>query len=305
MAMKFLTAGFSEKQTFIGMVIENENELIHLGELEQLIFGQKTFPTKMIELIEKEDEWLPKIKEAWKIAKEKGVLQKVTYRMADVKFYPPLTNFKKNIFCIGKNYREHALEMGGEESVPSNLIVFTKAPTTVIGHQDNIPSHKEITNALDYEGELAVIIGKKGKNITKESAMEHIFGYTILNDVTARDLQAKHQQFFLGKSLDGTCPLGPWIVHRSQISDPRLLIIETRVNGELRQKAFIGDMLFSIEEIIETISRGMTLEPGDIIATGTSSGVGKGFQPPKYLKPGDCIEISIEGIGVLRNSVGN
>ena len=207
----------------------------------------------------------------------------------------------KNIFCIGKNYAAHAREFDG--TPPENMIVFTKAPTTVIGHGQPIPLHEGVTNELDYEGELAVVIGKKGKAISRDEAEDYIFGYTILNDITARDLQARHQQFFLGKSLDGTCPIGPWIVTKDEAGDARDLEIETKVNGEVRQHARTSLFLFPIDEIIATLSKGMTLEPGDIIATGTPAGVGKGFKPPRYLKDGDVIEICVESIGTLVNKV--
>jgi 2-keto-4-pentenoate hydratase/2-oxohepta-3-ene-1,7-dioic acid hydratase in catechol pathway len=208
------------------------------------------------------------------------------------------------VICIGKNYRDHAVEMGSEADIPEHPMVFTKAPTSVTGHGETVKSHLDATEQLDYEGELAVIISKSGSHISKENALDHIFGYTIVNDITARDLQKKHKQFFIGKSLDTTCPMGPVIVHKSAVSDPQSLKVETRVNGELRQSGSTGDMIFPIAELIETLSKGMTLEAGDIIATGTPAGVGKGFQPPKFLKPGDRVDITIEPIGTLSNQIG-
>lgn len=183
-------------------------------------------------------------------------------------------------------------------------MVFTKSPVTVTGHGDAVNSHEEVTSQLDYEGELAVVIGKSGTRISKEEAYDHIFGYTIVNDITARDLQKRHKQFFIGKSLDTTCPMGPVLVHKSLIPDPERLKVETRVNGELRQSGSASDMIFSVAELIETLSMGMTLEAGDIIATGTPSGVGKGFTPPKFLRRGDQIDITIEPIGTLSNQIG-
>ncbi|WP_404432030.1 fumarylacetoacetate hydrolase family protein [Sutcliffiella horikoshii] len=223
--------------------------------------------------------------------------------LKEVRLLAPIQRPRKNIFCVGKNYREHVLEMGGEEDIPEHIMIFTKTPTTVIGHEEIIPLHEDVTGQLDYEGELAIVIGKGGKGIHKEDAMDYIFGYTIVNDVTARDLQKRHKQFFLGKSLDGTCPMGPVIVHKSAIDDPQCLKVKTLVNGEVRQFASTEQMIFSIPEIIATISKGMTLEPGDIIATGTPAGVGKGFDPPRFLTGGDVIEVCIEKIGVLRNTV--
>lgn len=223
--------------------------------------------------------------------------------MKEVRLLAPIQRPRKNIFCVGKNYREHVLEMGTEEDIPEHIMIFTKAPTSVIGPDENIPLHEEVTCQLDYEGELAIVIGKAGKGIAKENVMDYIFGYTIVNDVTARDLQKRHKQFFLGKSLDGTCPMGPIIVHKSAIDDPQCLKVKTLVNGEVRQFASTEQMIFSIPEIIATISKGMTLEPGDIIATGTPAGVGKGFDPPRFLTGGDLVEVCVEKIGTLRNMV--
>ncbi len=221
----------------------------------------------------------------------------------NIKWLAPIPRPRKNIMCVGKNYRDHAIEMGSEADIPEHIMVFTKSPTTVIGHEEFVDAHTGVTNELDYEGELALVIGKKGKNIPENEALDYIFGYTILNDVTARDLQKRHKQFFIGKSLDTTCPMGPWIVHRSEIDNPNGLAIQTKVNGEIRQDSNTKNFIFPTEEIISTLSRGMTLEPGDIIATGTPAGVGKGFTPPRMLKSGDQIEIKIEGIGKLHNTV--
>jgi 2-keto-4-pentenoate hydratase/2-oxohepta-3-ene-1,7-dioic acid hydratase in catechol pathway len=215
----------------------------------------------------------------------------------------PIPRPDKNIFCIGKNYAEHAIEMGSKADIPEHIMVFTKAPTTVIGPDETVLNHKEVTSQLDYEGELAVIIGKTGRAIPKEEALDYVFGYTIINDVTGRDLQSRHKQFFIGKSLDTTCPMGPWIVHSSAVENPNKLDIQTTVNGEMRQSSNTENFIFPIEEIISVLSRGMTLEPGDIIATGTPAGVGKGFKPPRFLQPGDTVEITVEKIGSLTNSI--
>ena len=215
----------------------------------------------------------------------------------------PIPRPLKNVMCVGKNYRDHAIEMGGEESVPEHPMIFTKAPTAVSAHQAPIPGYKSLTGALDYEGELAVIIGKKGKEITREEALDFVFGYTVLNDVTARDLQSRHKQFFIGKSLDGSCPMGPWIVSKDEIKDPHQLSIETKVNGKTRQKSNTSQFIFPIDEIIHVLSKGMTLEPGDIIATGTPAGVGFAMEPKGTLQPGDAVDITIEGVGTLSNTV--
>lgn len=228
-----------------------------------------------------------------------------------VKVLAPIPCPRKNIFCVGKNYFEHAQEFTQSgfdatskrgDNVPDNPIIFTKAPTTVIAPGEDVPCHSEQSAQLDYEAELAVIIGTGGRGIGKADAYDHVFGYTITNDVTARDLQLKHRQWFIGKSLDGTCPMGPWIATADEI-DAGNLAIRCWVNGELRQDANSRDLIFDIPTLIETISAGITLEPGDIISTGTPAGVGIGFDPPRFLAPGDVVKIEIDGLGVLENTI--
>lgn len=231
-------------------------------------------------------------------------------QLGSVKLLAPIPQPTGAIMCIGKNYADHVKEVDTWKTapgitapdVPKHPIVFTKAPQSVIGHGAAIKYPHEVSSQVDYEAELAVIIGKEGRNIKKETAMSHVFGYTILNDVTARDLQKRHQQWFLGKSCDTFCPMGPYIVPASKL-DGQNVQIQCWINGELRQNGRTSQMIFSIPELIETISAGITLQPGDIIATGTPSGVGSGFNPPKHLKPGDFVRIKIEGIGLLENNV--
>jgi 2-keto-4-pentenoate hydratase/2-oxohepta-3-ene-1,7-dioic acid hydratase in catechol pathway len=223
----------------------------------------------------------------------------------------PVPRPGRNVFCVGKNYPEHVKEVqsitaSGKESsaaAPESPIIFTKATTSVIGPGASIPASLDPTASVDYEGELAVVIGRGGRGIASADAMNHIYGYTILNDVTSRRLQRRHQQWFLGKSLDGFCPMGPCLLTRDEIADPGQLHIQTRVNGELRQDGIVREMIFDIPMLVETISRYMTLESGDIIATGTPAGVGMGFKPPKFLKQGDRVSITIEPIGTLENIV--
>ncbi len=228
-----------------------------------------------------------------------------------VKLLAPIPCPRKNIFCVGKNYFEHAQEFTQSgfdatskrgDNVPDNPIIFTKAPTTVIAHGDDVPCHGESSTQMDYEAELAVIIGTGGRGIKKAEAFDHVFGYTIANDVTARDLQLKHRQWFIGKSLDGTCPMGPWIATADDV-DAENLTIQCWVNSELRQDANSKDLIFDIPTLIETISLGITLEPGDIISTGTPAGVGIGFDPPRFLAPGDVVKIEIQGLGTLQNTI--
>jgi 2-keto-4-pentenoate hydratase/2-oxohepta-3-ene-1,7-dioic acid hydratase in catechol pathway len=292
--MKFVSA-VQKGDHFIGMV--KENAVINVSALAASL--GIVIPQTLLEGIQQGEEFISAVKEL--VNQEKA--EDFTVSLEEVQLLAPIPRPSKNVFCIGKNYRDHAIEMGSEADIPEDIMVFSKAPTAVIGHGEGVPSHANITEQMDYEGELALVIGKTGTGITKEDAMDHVFGYTIINDITARDLQQKHKQFLLGKSLDGTCPMGPWIVHHSEISNPENLAIETKVNGELRQKGNTSDFIFDIKTMIAELSKGMTLEAGDIIATGTPAGVGKGMKPPVFLKRGDTIEITIEGIGTLRNEI--
>ena len=227
-----------------------------------------------------------------------------------VKLHAPIPRPARNILCVGKNYHDHAQEFhasgvdaSGKETIPEVPVIFTKWPNSVTGPGEPIPTGNDYTNTTDYEGELTVVIGEGGRHISKKDAYRHVYGYTIINDVSARTLQNRHRQWFLGKSLDGYCPMGPCIVTADEVKDVTQLQLVTKVNGELRQSAFVTQLIFDIPTLIETISRVMTLEPGDLIATGTCAGVGIGFTPPKYLQPGDQVAITIEPIGTLENPV--
>ena len=231
--------------------------------------------------------------------------------LSDVALHAPLS-VPRNIFCVGKNYYAHAREFhdsgydAGSKSgdaIPAFPIVFSKATTAVIGPQEPIPSYLDETNTVDYEGELAVVIGRGGRGITQTEALDHVFGFTILNDVTSRKLQRDHAQWFIGKSLDGFCPMGPWIVSRDELGPLENLSLRTFVDGELRQSARFADMIFDVPELIATISRRTTLMAGDVIATGTPEGVGIGFTPPKFLQRGQRVRIEVDGIGALENAV--
>jgi len=225
----------------------------------------------------------------------------------EVKILSPIEYPRRNIICLGKNYREHALEMKGKITdavvVPDYPIYFSKACNKTIGYGDVITGHKDVSEMVDYEVELAIIIGKEGINIAKDKVKDHIFGYTIANDISARDLQKDHFQWLKGKSLDGFCPLGPVVVDKSDVMYPPSLDIKCFVNDELRQSAKTDDLIFDVDTIVSDLSKGMTLLPGDIILTGTPSGVGMGFKPPKYLSSGDVIKCEIEKIGILINSL--
>lgn len=228
--------------------------------------------------------------------------------LSSVVLRAPAPRLAKNIFCVGRNYIEHVAEgdlaQGRAFEKPAAPQFFTKPPTTIIGPDDVIPRHEGVTGQLDYEVELAVIIGKTGTNISRRDAAAHIFGYSVLNDVTARDLQRRHQQWFKGKGLDGSCPIGPWIVHRSSWSHDEPHGIRLSVNGELRQDSQVTRMIWPVDELIEILSAGLTLQAGDIIATGTPSGVGYARTPPLFLASGDVVAAEIDGIGLLRNTVG-
>ncbi|MDX6152131.1 fumarylacetoacetate hydrolase family protein [Marinococcus sp. PL1-022] len=224
-----------------------------------------------------------------------------TYASENVKVLPPVKREGQNIICIGKNYADHAAEMG-TQNAPEAPLVFTKSSSSLIADGEIIELDESFTNALDYEGEIAVVIGKAGRRISKENAMDHVFGYTLFNDITARDVQRRHQQFFLGKSGDTYGPIGPHVTVGPS-GEPSDWKLETYVNGEKRQSGSMSDLIFDIAELIEQLSKGMTLRPGDVIATGTPAGVGSGFNPPRYLKDGDAVDVHVEAIGTLSNKV--
>ncbi len=226
-----------------------------------------------------------------------------------VQLTAPIPRPRRNVFCVGKNYHAHAREFAGSGfdssaksggDIPSAPIIFSKVPESVIGPKDTIVIPAEVSTAIDYEAELTVVIGKGGKGIRKADAMQHVWGYTIINDMTARDWQGRHSQWLLGKSFDTFCPMGPWLVTADEM-DGQNTDVKCWVNGELRQDANTKDFIFDIPTLIECISAGITLYPGDLIATGTPAGVGIGYKPPKYLKSGDVVKIEIAGIGTIEN----
>ena len=233
-------------------------------------------------------------------------------KLSSLKLLAPMPRPPRNVFCVGKNYFAHAHEFtksgfdssasSAADAIPTAPIIFTKAPETVIASGDNILYPTGLSDSIDYEAELGVVIGKGGRNISKADALDHVFGYTIINDMTARDLQSKHKQWFIGKSIDTFCPMGPWLVTKDE-ADVANLQVKCWVNGELRQDANTADLIFDVPTLIETLSAGLTLQPGDVIATGTPAGVGIGFDPPKYLARGDEVAIEISGLGRLVNKV--
>jgi 2-keto-4-pentenoate hydratase/2-oxohepta-3-ene-1,7-dioic acid hydratase in catechol pathway len=225
--------------------------------------------------------------------------------LASIRPTAPIPCPQRNLVCVGLNYADHVAEsrsVPGTE-LPRYPVFFTKPPTCVIGPDDEVPPHAEITREVDWEAELAVIIGRKGRDIAETEALDYVFGYTVANDITARDLQRRHGQWYKGKALDGFCPLGPAIVTADEIGDPQRLDIGLRVNGVEKQRSNTRHQIFGVARLIAEWSAGMTLLPGDILLTGTPSGVGMGRTPPEFLRPGDVVEAEVEGIGVLRNRV--
>ena len=258
-------------------------------------------PSDMLSLINHGDAALSWVRRAADGAKS-SIAQK------RVRLLAPIPRPRKNLFCVGWNYLDHFRE--GEKSrphvqeMPAHPTFFSRAPTSVLGAYDDVPFDARVTEKLDWEAELAVIIGAPGKNIGEADAMKHVFGYTVANDVSGRDVQRRHgQQWFKGKSLDGTCPMGPWIITADEIENPHDLAIRCTLNGVTKQESTTACMYFTIPRIIAELSLGMTLEAGDVILTGTPSGVGHARTPPEFMRPGDVLETAIAGVGLLRNRV--
>lgn len=231
--------------------------------------------------------------------------------LASVTLLAPFPRPTRTILCVGKNYRDHAAEFhgsgfdstAGASAIPDAPIIFVKHPSSVIGPGAAIVAANDPTHTVDYEGELGVIVGAVARNVSKAGAQAVIYGYTIVNDVTSRELQSKHKQWFIGKSVDTFCPMGPYLVTADEIPDVTQLRLQTFVNDELRQDAVVADLIFDIPTLIETLTATTTLLPGDIIATGTPAGVGIGFTPPKYLHAGDRVRVTIDRLGELANPV--
>ena len=296
--MYFVTyqyASFSEA----GVLTDDRKRIIPITSIGKLL--NMKLPEKMTDFIRVCDDKL--------IADIQSILNAnptLGIAASKLKLLAPIPKPERNIFCLGKNYRDHVKEIDNIPNLrdtPESPIYFSKLSSAVTGPDSVILSHKSATRQVDYEVELAVIIGKKGANIKPRDAEKYIFGYTIANDITARDLQRKHSQWYKGKSLDTFCPLGPVILHKSAVAFPPDLSIRCRINGELRQESTTGQMIFDIPEILSDLSRGVTLYPGDIILTGTPSGIGMAQHPPKFLEHGDIVESEIEGIGTLKNTI--
>ncbi|WP_053956794.1 fumarylacetoacetate hydrolase family protein [Inediibacterium massiliense] len=298
--MYFATFIYQEKETF-GVLTESKTHVILIEDVFEYI--QKECPKTLMDFIEWDHKNLG-------VKKIKDILEENQFAeisLENIKLHAPIPYPKRNLFCLGKNYIDHVKEVSGlsgaDDSIPKFPIYFSKVANPAIGHKDFINSHSDLTDKLDYEVELAIVIGKDGINIKPEDAQDYIFGYTIVNDISARNIQRKHMQWFKGKSLETFCPMGPYLVHKSEIPFPIKLDIKCMVNGEVRQNSNTKNMIFDISHIISDLSKGMYLKAGDIIITGTPSGVGLGFTPFKFLKSGDQIDCFIEKIGTLTNFV--
>ena len=287
--MKFATC-LINNQTQVGLLSDNEKEITFFQ------LSKEEHAAGVLSLID-----------SYQSSQATPLLSSTRTPIDQVKLLAPIPRPYRNMFCVGRNYHAHAKELSTSVFKDSNAdpnswpIVFTKVPECVVGPFDHVVLPSEISTQIDYEAELAVVIGMGGKNISRENAMSHVFGYTVVNDVTARDVQMRHQQWDLGKSFDTFCPMGPWVVTADSF-DGLNAQVKCWVNGELRQDGNASHMIFDIPTLIETCSRGITLRPGDIIATGTPAGVGMGLNPPAYLQNGDVVKVEIAGIGFIENT---
>lgn len=276
-------------------------DVIDLQALAQV--HAQDIPGDILGLIDLGEDGLSRVRASLSRADEDAGNQSYVRSLSGVELLPPLDPPRENVLAIGRNYLEHAQEsarLRGEEITRPTL--FTKAQTSITGPYSDVPIDESLTSQVDWEAELGVVIGRRGKNIPRENAMDYVFGYTVVNDVSARDVQfGWGGQFYKGKSLDGFCPIGPWIVTRDEVPDPQNLRVTCRVNGETKQDSNTRNMIFPIDELIAQLSAGMTLLPGNLIATGTPEGIGAARVPPEFMKPGDVMETEVEGIGVLRN----
>lgn len=297
--MRFATYRDNTRAVMLGVV--QDDRILNLQSLA--VAARVALPETMLDLIGAGPAMLEQVRrlleqapaDAWR-------------PLAEIHLLAPIPRPRKNVFCVGMNYLAHAIESArsrGREYEPlAHPAFFTKVNTAVSGPDDDIPYPTGISEQLDWEVELAVVIGRGGTNWSEAAALDQVFGYMVVNDVSAREVQNQHGgQFFKGKSLDGFCPSGPWIVTADEIPDPQALGLQTRVNGVVKQDSSTADMIFPVTQILAELSAGMSLEPGDIIATGTPSGVGMGRTPQEWLRPGDVVEVEVERIGTLRNRV--
>ncbi|HDP4435824.1 TPA: fumarylacetoacetate hydrolase family protein [Staphylococcus aureus] len=294
--MKFLSFKYNDKTSY-GVKVKREDAV---WDLTQVFadFAEGDFNPKTLLAGLQQNHTLDfqeQVRKAVVAAEDSGKAEDYKISFNDIEFLPPVTP-PNNVIAFGRNYKDHANELNHEVE---RLYVFTKAASSLTGDNAKIPNHKDITDQLDYEGELGIVIGKSGEKIPKALALDYVYGYTIINDITDRKAQSEQDQAFLSKSLTGGCPMGPYIVTKDELPLPENVNIVTKVNNEIRQDGNTGEMILKIDELIEEISKYVALHPGDIIATGTPAGVGAGMQPPKFLQPGDEVKVTIDNIGTL------
>jgi acylpyruvate hydrolase len=296
-----IRVGSVVNQQIIDLNLAYQLMLESRGKLRAKQIAEAFLPPNMVEFLQGGDESQEIAKEVTQFACDqlKNSTPKVIFSLDEVRLEAPVINPGK-IICVGHNYREHILEMGRE--IPEYPVIFAKYANTVIGPQDDIPFFP-ISQQLDYEAEFAFVIGKRARNVKQENALDYVAGYTIVNDVTYRDIQRRTIQWLQGKTVEGSAPMGPWLVTREEIPDPSGLEVVLTVNGEVRQHANTKSLVFTVQHLVEFLSNLLTLEPGDVILTGTAGGVGVAMNPPTFLKDGDVVRIEIEKIGVLENRV--
>ncbi|HHQ1523135.1 TPA: fumarylacetoacetate hydrolase family protein [Staphylococcus aureus] len=294
--MKFLSFKYNDKTSY-GVKVKREDAVWDLTQVFADFAEGDFHPKTLLSGLQQNHtlDFQEQVRKAVVAAEDSGKAEDYKISFNDIEFLPPVTP-PNNVIAFGRNYKDHANELNHEVE---KLYVFTKAASSLTGDNATIPNHKDITDQLDYEGELGIVIGKSGEKIPKALALDYVYGYTIINDITDRKAQSEQDQAFLSKSLTGGCPMGPYIVTKDELPLPENVNIVTKVNNEIRQDGNTGEMIIKIDELIEEISKYVALHPGDIIATGTPAGVGAGMQPPKFLQPGDEVKVTIDNIGTL------
>ncbi|WP_445265343.1 fumarylacetoacetate hydrolase family protein [Staphylococcus aureus] len=294
--MKFLSFKYNDKTSY-GVKVKREDAVWDLTQVFADFAEGDFHPKTLLSGLQQNHtlDFQEQVRKAVVAAEDSGKAEDYKISFNDIEFLPPVTP-PNNVIAFGRNYKDHANELNHEVE---KLYVFTKAASSLTGDNATIPNHKDITDQLDYEGELGIVIGKSGEKIPKALALDYVYGYTIINDITDRKAQSEQDQAFLSKSLTGGCPMGPYIVTKDELPLPENVNIVTKVNKEIRQDGNTGEMILKIDELIEEISKYVALHPGDIIATGTPAGVGAGMQPPKFLQPGDEVKVTIDNIGTL------
>ncbi|MGW7987799.1 fumarylacetoacetate hydrolase family protein [Staphylococcus shinii] len=300
--MKFLSFRH-EGQTSYGVKVKREEAAWDLKKVFADFAEGEFHPKTLLNGLQQNQvvDFQEQVRKAVVAAEDSGKGDDYKVLFSEIEFLPPVTP-TNNVIAFGRNYQDHASELNHEVQ---RLYVFTKAASSLTGDNSTIPNHKDITDQLDYEGELGIVIGKSGEKIPKGLALDYVYGYTIINDITDRKAQNEQDQAFLSKSLTGGCPIGPYIVTKDELPTPEDVNIVTKVNNEIRQDGNTGQMILKIDELIEEISKFVALHPGDIIATGTPVGVGAGMNPPKFLQPGDEVKVTIDNIGTLTNFIAD